>query len=180
MTGLLTTERIASASQFLEHVSIANSGGTHLDSRFAHGDVQTEVAHDGRDQHVVDESAAGMQCGGQNGHDRVAVDQLSGRVDCEASVGVAVERDAEVGAVFQNGRLQLLHVRRAAVGVDVDAVGFGVDGGDGGTSTGEHLRTHLCRSTIRAVDDDVESVESRVDGRGEMRRVAGTGVGCLA
>ena len=40
----------------------------------------------------------------------VAVDDLPGRVDRQAAVGVPVEREAEVGAVRDDGALQVAEV----------------------------------------------------------------------
>ena len=48
-------------------------------------------------------------------------------VDGQAAVGVAVEREADVGAVLEHGRAQRLEVGGAAAVVDVEAVGLGVD-----------------------------------------------------
>ena len=61
-------------------------------------------------------------------HDLVAVDLGAGPVDGEAPVGVAVVRDAEVGAAARQDRLaQPLEVGRAVAVVDVEPVGRGAD-----------------------------------------------------
>ena len=60
-------------------------------------------------------------------------------VDREAPVGVAVEGEAGVGPVLDDGLLQVVEVRRAAVVVDVEAVGLGVDRDDRGAELLEHL-----------------------------------------
>ena len=51
-------------------------------------------------------------------------------VDREAAVGVAVVRDAEVGAVLDDGGAQRVEVGRAAAVVDVETVRLGVDRDD--------------------------------------------------
>ena len=92
--------------------------------------MQTEVAHHGRDQRVVDQLPGLAHRDRQHGHDRVTVDDRAGRVDGEATVGVAVVREAEIGPVIDYGLLQIVQMRRAAAVVDVEAVGFGVDRDD--------------------------------------------------
>ena len=68
--------------------------------------------------------------------DLVSVDDLAGVVDREAPVGVPVEREADVGAVLEDGLLQDLDVGRAAAVVDVGAVGLGTDRHHLGTAAG--------------------------------------------
>ena len=62
--------------------------------------------------------------------DLVAVDDGAGGVNRKAPVGVAVEREADVGAVVDDGLAQIAEMRRPAVLVDVQAVGLVVDRDD--------------------------------------------------
>ena len=73
----------------------------HLDAGVAHRVVEAEVAHHGGHDGVVAQLAALVQRERADGQDLVAVDDLAGRVDGQAAVGVAVVRDAEVGAVLR-------------------------------------------------------------------------------
>ena len=50
----------------------------------------------------------------EDGEDLVAVDDLAGRVDGQATVGVAVEGEPDVGAVLEHGLLQHVEVGRPA------------------------------------------------------------------
>ncbi len=68
--------------------------------------------------------AARVQLGGEHRQDLVAVDDVAVLVDEDGAVGVAVERDADVRAARADGRLQRSRVERAAVAVDVLAVGL--------------------------------------------------------
>ena len=89
----------------------------------------------------------------------VSVDERSVRIDREAPVGVAVMRDAGVGTVLAHGVDEVVHVRAAAVLVDVQPVGLGVDRDDRGAGGPVHLRRQRRRGTVRAVDDDGQPVE---------------------
>ena len=59
--------------------------------------------------------AARVEIERERGHDLVAVDELAALVDRDHAVGVAVEREAEVGAVLAHCGLQRLGIRRTAV-----------------------------------------------------------------
>ena len=63
---------------------------------------------------------------GQHVEQLVAVEEAAGRVDDLQPVGIAVERDAEVGAVLARDRVDQRRRRGGAeAGVDVEAVGRG-------------------------------------------------------
>ena len=106
----------------------------------------------------------------------IAVDDLTRGIDCETTVCVTVVSESEVGSVLEHGRLQLVHVRGPAVGVDVEAVRLGVDRDDRRPGVGVDLRSELRRRAVRAVDDHGQSVEAGVDGLCEVAPVAVAGV----
>ena len=81
------------------------------------------------------------------------------RVHGEAAVGVAVVRDAEVGAVLDDGGLEQVQVGGAAAVVDVEAVGLGADGDDLGAGPGERLGRDPGGGAVRLVEDDLQPVE---------------------
>ena len=102
MSRLFTTERESAGTELLEDVTVTDSGGTHGDPGIGHRQMQPEVAHHRGDERVVLEAAGIFHGTGQNGHDGVAVDDLSRGIDGEAAVRVAVVSESEVGSVFQN------------------------------------------------------------------------------
>ena len=84
---------------------------------------QAEVAHHGGHEGVLGQHAALAHGQGEDGHDLVAVDDLAGRVDGQAAVGVAVVGDAQRRRRARRPRAcRLLQVRRPAAVVDVEAV----------------------------------------------------------
>ncbi len=102
MSGLLATEAELARSQLFQHISVADTGGANLDPGRAHGQVQPEVAHHGRDQGVAGQLAGFLHRQRQDHHDGVAVDDLAGGVDRQAAIGVAVVGQSEVGAVLED------------------------------------------------------------------------------
>ena len=94
---------------------------------------------------------------GDHGHELVAVDQpalLAGKHD---TVGVAVERDAEIGAVHDDAFLQKLRMGRAAIAIDVESVGPNGERDHLGAQFPQHRRRDLVGSAIGAIDDDLEA-----------------------
>ena len=106
MAGLFAAQRVPAGAQLLEHVAVADAGGADLDARRAHRQVQAEVAHHGGHQGVGHELTRLLHGQRHDHHDRVAVDDVAVGVDREAAVGVAVMRQAEIGAVGHHGLLQ--------------------------------------------------------------------------
>ena len=78
------------------------------------------------------------------------------RVHGQAAVGVAVEGEAGVGAVLDDRRAQRLEVGRAAVVVDVEAVGVGVDRDDRRAGVLQGAGTGRVGGALGAVEHDLE------------------------
>ena len=64
--------------------------------------VEAEVAHHGGHHGVLGQRERSFSATGTDGQDLVAVHHRAGGVDGQAPVGVAVQRDAEVGAVLED------------------------------------------------------------------------------
>ncbi len=119
------------------------------------------------------EQALVAQGEGEDGEDLVAVDDVALVVDRQAAVGVAVEGEAGVGTVLDDGTLEGPQVRRSAAVVDVEAVGGRVDRDHLGAGVAQRERAGLVRRALRAVEDDLEPVEGLGRGRDEVGGVVG-------
>ena len=86
----------------------------------------------------------------------VAVDHRPVSRDRQATVGVAIVRDADVGAALDHRGDELVEVRRTAAVVDVQPVGLAPDGADGRTRQPQRLGRGAIGSAVRAVDDDLQ------------------------
>ena len=106
---------------------------------------------------------------GQDPEDLVAVDDRPGGVDGDQPVGVAVEREAGVGA----GRDDRLGERgrrgRTRPDVDVDAVGIGVDDLDPGAGRGQDLAADHGARAVRRVEHEVQAAAHRSSRRAPSR-----------
>ena len=83
-------------------------------------------------------------------------------VDDHHPVGIAVERDADVGAYLVDLVDQRRRGGRADVAVDVEAVRLDADGEDLGAQLPQRLGRHLVGGAIGAIDDDAQAVERQV------------------
>ena len=99
---------------------------------------------------------------GDHGHDLVAVDDLALLVDDHHPVGVAVERDADVGAQLAHLVAERLRRGRAALVVDVVAVGLDADLDHLGAQLPQRVGRHLVAGAVGAIDDDAQAVEADV------------------
>ena len=111
---LLAADIVAARAHRLEHVAVADLGAQQLEAGLAEMPLEAEVRHHRRDDAVALELAAALQAERDQRHQLVAVDDLALLVDDDQPVGVAVERDADVGAARDHRLLQQLRVGRAA------------------------------------------------------------------
>ena len=99
---------------------------------------------------------------GDDRHQLVAVDDLALLVDDDDAVGVAVERDADVGAHLAHLVDQRFGRGRAALVVDVAAVGLDADLDHFGAELPQRFGRHLVAGAVGAIDDDAQAVEAQV------------------
>ena len=102
----------------------------------------------------------------------VAVDHVALGVGEERAIGVAVVRDARVGAQPHDLGGHDLGVQRAAAFVDVRSVRRRVDRRHVGPEAPEQVGRDLRRGTVRAVNDHAHAGERRQRGADQMLQVA--------
>ena len=90
----------------------------------------------------------------------VAVYHRPGGVDGDEAVGVAVERQAGVGAGIDDRQPERFRVGRAAAVVDVAPVGVIADDDDVGTESLEGGRRHFDGGAVGAVEHHAQAVEA--------------------
>ena len=127
MTALLAAEHVAVGLHLLEHVAIADAGLDDGDLCLAHRDLESEIGHHRCHDRVVRELARVTHALGEDREDVIAVDHVAEAIDREAAIGIAVVRDARIGAVLLDRRDEILEMRASAVLVDVVAIGRVMD-----------------------------------------------------
>ncbi|MNQ82206.1 hypothetical protein D3C85_972530 [compost metagenome] len=65
-----------------------------------------------------------MQIAGNDVQQLVAIDDGAGVIDHQNTVTITIKRDTQIGVLGQNGCLQLPHVCRTAIFIDVQTIGL--------------------------------------------------------
>jgi hypothetical protein len=99
---------------------------------------------------------------GDQRHQLVAIDHLALLVDDQHPVGVAIQRDADIGAHFVHLPRQGGRIGRAAIHVDVETVGLVVDRHHLGAQFPQRRRSRLVGGAIGAIDDDAHARKRHV------------------
>ena len=157
MAGLLAAEIAAERAHLLDDIAVADGGAVQPDILRREKALETEIGHDRRDQRAAREPTAARQAGRDQRHQLVAVENDAALVGDDQPVGIAVERDADIGAPRQHLAPHLFGRQRAAFAVDVEAVGRDAEREDLGAELPEHGRGDLVGGAVRAIDDDAQA-----------------------
>ena len=94
----------------------------------------------------------------------IAIDNLAFLIHTEAAVRIAIVRNTEVSTVFNDSLLQRLHMCRATVLIDVDAIRQRMDDLDLRAERTQHFRHNLIGCTICTVKDNLHAIETLLAG----------------
>jgi hypothetical protein len=173
VAGLFSAEGGANTEHFLEDIFVADRGTLEMDALFAEGDLEAEIGHDGGDDAIAGEAALGAEAEGGEIEHGIAVDEAAGGGLEDGAVGIAVEGDAEVGIVIENGLAEVIDVKGTDTVVDITAVGGVGDGDDFSAEGGKEVGGKEGCGAVGAIGDDAEAVEAMGKGRGEEVEIAG-------
>src|SRR6185437_322010 len=123
---------------------------------------EPEIGHHRGDDAAAGEPSALLPGLGDDRHQLVAVDDAALLVDNHHPVGVAVERNADIGAHLVDLADQILGRGRAAILVDVQAIGLDPDLDDLGAELPQRLWRHLVARAVGAIDYHPDAVEADV------------------
>src|SRR5882672_4092789 len=147
MAGLFAAEIVAIGPHALEHVAVAHRRPNQLELARAEIAFEAEIGHHGGDHATAGQAAVALPLIGDGRHELVAVDQPSVLARQNHAVGVAVQRDADMGVVRHDVLLQQRRMRRAAIAVDVETVGRHGERDHLGAELPQHGRRHLVGGT---------------------------------
>ena len=176
VSRLLAAQHRASLEHLLQDEPVPHLGGEDLDPRLLHGLVEPDVRHDRRHDGVAGQLASPLQGQGARRQHEVAVDGFATRSGEQRAIGVAVERHAGRGPLFQHGLGHDLRVHRAAPHVDVRAVGPVGDRGHLGPQPPQRLGPGHGRGAVRGVHHDPQPRQVVPRGPHQMGHVAFGGV----
>ena len=123
--------------------------------------LEPEIGHHRRDQSPALQRTAALPGCGDERHELVAVDDLAALVGDDDTVGIAVERDADIGAHFAHPLAHRFGRRRAAFLVDVETVRLIADLNDLGAEFPQCGGRNLVGGAIGGIDDDPQAFEAQ-------------------
>jgi hypothetical protein len=134
-------------------------------TRFLAEPLETEIGHDGRHDAAAAQPSCRPPRFRDQRHQLVAIDDRAVLVDDQHPIGVAIQRDADIGADFMDLARQRDRVGRTAIEIDVGAVGLVADRDHVGAQFPQSRRRHLVGRAIGAIDDDAHSRKRHILGQ---------------
>ena len=112
-----------------------------------------------------------MKPGCDQTHDLVPIHRASFLVDHDQAVGIAIERNADIGAFFDHPCLDRIERGRADIAVDIGAVRLDAHGDDIRAQFPDRRWCDLVGGSVGAIDHDLQPVETDVAGHRLLNRV---------
>ena len=165
MAGGLAAHQPAALLQLFEHITVADFGAGERDVFFLQGQLHRHIGHD-RADHAAQRQPFLRAGFGDNVDEFVAVVDAAVFVGHQQAVAVAVEGDAVVGFVLQNGGLQVFRIGCAAALVDVVAVGFVGDAHHFRAQLVEHFRRDAVARAVGTVYHQFQAAQVEMVGEG--------------
>ena len=130
--------------------------------------LEAEIGHDGRDHRGLRQAAVLLPALGDDREQLVAVDEVAALVGDHHAIGVAVERDPDVGAHLPHLAAERIRLGGAAILVDVEAVGIDADREHLGAEFPQRVGHDAIGRAVGAIDDDAQAVERDVARQGPL------------
>ena len=111
MAGLLAAEVFLLCPHGFRDVAVPDLGAAEGQAEAGKEALQAEIGHDGGDDAAAGEAAGKMHVARDQAEDLVAVDDFAAFIGEDDAVGIAVERDADIGAMFQHGGAEVFRRR---------------------------------------------------------------------
>src|SRR5512144_793786 len=127
----------------LDHITVADRRALKPKPEILEIALQPEIGHHRGDDAAAGKAPAPEPGFGNDRHELIAVDHLALLVDDDHAVGVAVERDADIGAHLIDLADEIAWRGRTAVLVDVEAVRIDAELDHFGAELPQSLRRHL-------------------------------------
>src|SRR5581483_2425980 len=156
---LFAAQVVAVGAHFAAYGGIADFGADQPQSGLLQGLVQAEIAHHRGDDGVGGQLPLAGQGARHDLHHIVAVEHLALAVHQDGAVGVAVQRHAEIGSFSQYRLAHAGGVQRAAVAIDVLAVGIDAQRNHVGAQFVQYVGTDLVGGAVGTVDHHLDAVE---------------------
>ena len=162
MTRLFAAHVVAVLAHVLDDVAIAYGSAGETQSEPPQVTLQSQIGHHRCNHTACSELAAPMPTLRDHCHDLIAVDDAALLVDDHHAVGIAIERDANVGAHLTHLFAKCFRPRRAALVIDIAPIGINADLDDLCAELPQCVGGHLVARPIGAIDDNAQFVEADI------------------
>ncbi|CAM3469245.1 hypothetical protein PANO111632_19700 [Paracoccus nototheniae] len=171
MARLFTAQIAAQLAHPFDDIAIAHPGAHQRDATGGQMAFQPDIRHDRGDQRVLRQPASRMGAFGDDAHQLIAIDQPALFIDQMHPVGIAVQRDAQIGAMRQHRIDAGLRRGRSAARIDVDAVGFGADADHLGAQFPDQVGADPVGCAMRRIDDHAQPVQPQPARKGALGKL---------
>src|SRR6266581_6419458 len=117
MPRLLPSKVISLGQHPFEQISVTDGSPREDDTRFGHGKLQSEIAHDGPHYRLLRQLPLAMNIERQHRHNMIAVHDSSLFADEDGAIGIPVQRHSEMSPVLADRLLQQCGMHRATAGI---------------------------------------------------------------
>src|ERR1700712_1304169 len=121
MTRILAPNQPISLKQLRYHIAIANIGANERNSQLSQGKLKAEVTHQRTDNAAL-QFATLVKIASNDEQQLIAINNCTGVIDHQNTITITVERNTKIGMLGQYGSLQLTHMSRTTVIVDVQTI----------------------------------------------------------
>ncbi|MNV61304.1 hypothetical protein D3C71_1538070 [compost metagenome] len=156
MTRVFTTHQPVALQQIRDDIPVTDIGPHKWNRQVRQSQLKAQVTHQSTD-HATLQLAPLMQITSNDKQQLVTVDDSAGMIDHQNAITITIEGDTQVCVLSQDSSLQLPHMRRTAVVVDVQTVGLRGQHHDLGTQLTEYARRNLVGRAMGAVDNDFQT-----------------------
>ena len=122
VAGLLSADTIAVFQHLFQNISVTDRGADQTDIILVAELMQTKIAHDGSNDRTTGQSSLLLHVETADGHDLIAVNDLTALIDQQTAVSITVECNTEVILACCDHCRKAFEMCGTAVVVDVDAV----------------------------------------------------------
>jgi len=168
MAGRLAADIHALCAHFLDHIAIADLGAFKRKALAGEKFLQAKIGHHcGYDAAAFQRVALfpGPRDQRQN---LVAIDDAPFFVANNHAVCIAIEGNADIGAIFQHSSLQVLRRGGADIVVDVETIRFNADGFHFRTKLPQNRRRDFVTGAVGAIDNDAHALEGKTARKGRF------------
>src|SRR5579872_2650055 len=159
VAGLLAAKIRVYAQHLFQHVTVADGNARKLQAVAFEGSFETQIRHARADDCVAFQALRSLHEASGGEKNRVAIDVPATRRRKNSAVGVAVKRHPQMSAGSDGLLLHFARMKRAAVIVDIAAVGIVEDRPDFRAESAKKLWRERAGRAVGAVENDFHTSE---------------------